>query len=155
MRNIPEVDSILWSLHNYSTVPKHCVIAQGQGTDSVYIALRPTGIMPPLPLNIDDPEGGGIAQPYAKLSITIFAGNKSYTMSKNLNRPKNNPHINSMPQNHSYTLELWHSIYGLLRTQPVQSAEESIDTSGLSQGLYIIILKENGQPIKQTKLLIP
>lgn len=58
-------------------------------------------------------------------------------------------------ENHSYTLELWHSIYGLLRTQPAQSAEDSIDTSGLSQGLYIIILKENGQPIKQTKLLIP
>ena len=56
--------------------------------------------------------------------------------------------------NGTYTYELWHSIYGLLRTQNIQSADEQIDTSGLPQGLYIIITKENGQPIKQTKIMI-
>ena len=56
--------------------------------------------------------------------------------------------------NCTYTYELWHSIYGLLRTQNIQSADEQIDTSGLPQGLYIILTKEKGQPIKQTKIMI-
>lgn len=157
LRNVPAGATITWSLHNYSTVPKHCVIAQGQGTDSVYIALRPTGTMPPPifpPLNVEYPEGGGIVQPYAKLTVTISAGTQTYTTSRNLNRPKTPSLINNMPHNNSYTLELWHSAYGLLRTQNIQSADEQIDTSGLPQGLYIIITKENGQPIKQTKIMI-
>lgn len=152
LRNVPAGATITWSLHNYSTVPKHCVIAQGQGTDSVYIALRPTTYIPPIfPWT---PDGTGLVAPYAKLTVTISAGTQTYTASKNLHRPPTPSLINNMPHNNSYTFELWHSAYGLLRTQNIQSADEQIDTSGLPQGLYIIITKENGQPIKQTKIMI-
>lgn len=54
----------------------------------------------------------------------------------------------------AYTLELWHSMYGLMRTQEIQNTNEPIETFGLPQGWYIIITKENGQPIKQTKIMI-
>ena len=37
----------------------------------------------------------------------------------------------------NYTLELWHSLYGLLRIQQTQSINEQIDTNGLPQGIYI------------------
>lgn len=78
-------------------------------------------------------------------------GDESTSKEFNVLRPfLQSPNMN----NGIYTYELWHSIYGLLRTQNIQSADEQIDTSGLPQGLYIIITKENGQPIKQTKIMI-
>lgn len=53
-----------------------------------------------------------------------------------------------------YTLELWHSIYGRLRTQPALSTSEQMDIHGLSQGTYVLLLKENGNVIAQTKVII-
>lgn len=54
----------------------------------------------------------------------------------------------------NYTLELWHSLYGLLRIQQTQSINEQIDTNGLPQGVYIVIFKQNGNPAFKTKMLI-
>ena len=158
LRNVPSDATITWSLHNYSTVPKHCVIAQGQGTDSVYIALRPTGAMPPpiFPsLDSEQLEGAGLARPYAKLSVTISAGTQTYTASKNLNRPSSPLYKPAITNSVTYTLELWHSIYGLMRTQETQSAEEQIDTTGLPQGVYVILKKTlNGEVVEQKKIMV-
>lgn len=52
------------------------------------------------------------------------------------------------------TLELWHNIYGCVRTQPVRSNHEQIDITGLTQGVYVLLLKENGEVIEQTKVNI-
>ena len=52
----------------------------------------------------------------------------------------------------SYTIELWHSIYGLMKSQAVLSTDISIDTTGLPQGVYVLSLKENGEVIAQTKV---
>lgn len=52
----------------------------------------------------------------------------------------------------TYTIELWHSIYGLMKNQAVQSTDISIDTTGLPQGVYVVLLKENGEVIAQTKV---
>jgi hypothetical protein len=54
----------------------------------------------------------------------------------------------------AYTLELWNSIYGLMRTKVVQSATEQMSTAGLPQGVYVILLKENGNVIAETKVII-
>ena len=56
--------------------------------------------------------------------------------------------------NATYTYELWHTIYGRMRTQTAHSASEQIDTTGLPQGVYILLLKENGTTIAQTKVLV-
>jgi subtilisin family serine protease len=51
-------------------------------------------------------------------------------------------------------LELWHNIYGCMRTQHVRSSHEQIDITGLPQGVYVLILKENGNIIAETKVQI-
>jgi hypothetical protein len=52
------------------------------------------------------------------------------------------------------TLELWHNIYGSMGTQQVRSNHEQIDITGLPQGVYVLLLKENGEVIAQTKVNI-
>lgn len=54
----------------------------------------------------------------------------------------------------SQMLELWHNIYGRMRTQHVRSSHEQIDITGLPQGVYVLILKENGNIIAETKVQI-
>ncbi|MBQ1874815.1 MAG: T9SS type A sorting domain-containing protein [Paludibacteraceae bacterium] len=44
-------------------------------------------------------------------------------------------------------------MYGRMRTQEVQSMNEQISTIGLPQGVYVILLKENGSTIAQTKVI--
>lgn len=56
--------------------------------------------------------------------------------------------------NSLYTLELWHPMYGLMRTKPAYNANEQIDINGLPQGVYILLLKENNHIIAQTKVII-
>lgn len=53
-----------------------------------------------------------------------------------------------------YSLELWHNIYGRMCNQPIIRASELMDISGLPQGLYVLILKENGNIIAETKVQI-
>ena len=60
----------------------------------------------------------------------------------------------SLDENSEYTLELWSPIYGLMRTKGVQSATEQMSTAGLPQGVYILLLKENGNVIAETKIII-
>lgn len=55
----------------------------------------------------------------------------------------------------SYTLELWHSIYGCMRAQVVSGATERMSVSGLPSGIYVLLLKENGNIIAETKVQIP
>jgi hypothetical protein len=52
------------------------------------------------------------------------------------------------------TLELWHNIYGSMGTQQVRSDHEQIDITGLPHGVYVLLLKENGEVIAQTKVNI-
>ena len=51
-----------------------------------------------------------------------------------------------------YTLELWHNIYGLMKEQKMLSLQEQMDISSLPQGVYVILLKENGNVIAQEKI---
>lgn len=51
-------------------------------------------------------------------------------------------------------LELWHNIYGLMQTKQVQSTNEQMNISSLPQGVYILLLKENGIVIAETKVQI-
>ena len=53
-----------------------------------------------------------------------------------------------------YSIDLWHPVYGLMNSYKLQSATEQIDTKGLPFGVYIIVLKENGTIIANTKVLI-
>lgn len=55
----------------------------------------------------------------------------------------------------SYTLELWHSIYGCMRAQVVSGATEQMSVTGLPSGIYVLLLKENGNIIAETKIQIP
>lgn len=52
----------------------------------------------------------------------------------------------------SYTIELWHNIYGLMKSQAVLSTDIQIGTSNLPQGVYVLLLKENGEVVAQTKV---
>lgn len=154
VKNYPQGQNISWSLHNISATIFEFVTASEQGRDSMRVAYRAITYNPPGPVF---PPVALSRYKYADLTVTVGSGDDTYSTTKRIRRQTSSYPMSSPARidNTSYTLELWHSIYGLLRTQPAQSAEDQIDTSGLSQGLYIIILKENGQPIKQTKLLIP
>ena len=57
-------------------------------------------------------------------------------------------------ENSDYTIELWHSIYGRMKEQAPHSSTTQIDTSSLPQGVYVVVLKENGEVIAQTKVQI-
>ena len=106
-------------------------------------------------LDTEQPEGAGLARPYAKLSVTISAGTQTYTASKNLNRPSSPLYKPAITNNEAYTLELWHSVYGLMRTQEIQNTDEPIETTGLPQGVYIVLYKDqNGTIIDQKKIMI-
>ena len=59
-----------------------------------------------------------------------------------------------LKQGADYSLELWHSLYGRMCTQVVQSTAEQINISGYPQGVYVLLLKENDNIIAQTKLII-
>ena len=58
-------------------------------------------------------------------------------------------------ENSTYTLELWHSIYGNMCVQQVHSTNEIINIAGLPSGTYALVLKENGDIFAQTKVMIP
>ncbi len=74
------------------------------------------------------------------LYVTILGGD---TINRTIGMEKNN-----------YTIELWHSFYGRLHLLPMQSASAQISTSDLLQGTYVVVLKNNGNIIAQTKVQI-
>lgn len=53
-----------------------------------------------------------------------------------------------------YTLELWHNIYGRMSTKIAHTANEQMNISGFPQSTYVLLLKENGETIAQTKVQI-
>jgi hypothetical protein len=56
--------------------------------------------------------------------------------------------------NKEYTLELWHSIYGKMMTQQVHDTQEQMNITGIPMGMCIIVLKEDGNTIAETKVLL-
>ena len=64
--------------------------------------------------------------------------------------PKSEPSL--LRENADYTIELWHNIYGLMKECRMQSLHEQIDINSLPQGVYVILLKENGNIITQEKI---
>ena len=54
----------------------------------------------------------------------------------------------------SYTYELWHTMYGLMKIQEIQNANEQVSTTGLPQGVYVVLLKENGTTSAQKKIMV-
>lgn len=59
-----------------------------------------------------------------------------------------------LDENSNYTLELWHNIYGRMCEQTVHTPNIQMSTSELSQGIYVLILKENGNIVAETKVQI-
>ena len=54
----------------------------------------------------------------------------------------------------SYTLEMWHSIDGCVHTQSMLSNNEQINISSFKRGVYVLVLKENGNIAAQAKVQI-
>ena len=134
-----------------------------------------TGIYDSISTNLIPPSG---SYHRGNLSVTISTGSgsnsDSYTLNKTIRRRMTNlmnPSLacnvngntlnvvvgdNQIATDNSanYTLELWNSIYGLMRTKVAQSATEQMSTTGLPQGVYVILLKENGNVIAETKVIV-
>lgn len=88
-------------------------------------------------------------------SLSLVATNDGNVL--NVSIVENNGEQRSLIQLHeksSYILEIWHSIEGCVYTQAMLSNNEQINISGFSQGTYILLLKENGNIIAQTKVII-
>ena len=57
--------------------------------------------------------------------------------------------------NGTYTIEIWHPIYGLIRSQETHGIDSPADIEGLTSGAYIIIYKDySGEVVSQTKIMI-
>ena len=164
IHNVPAGATITWSLTNRLSLTREYVLASTQGLDSMYVALRTaSNIIPPFPFStVGDTDPQAFLPQRALLTVTISVDGNSYTISKNIRQ--GNPSINTfnttmleenISHNHNYTLELWHSIYGLMQTQTIENIDAPIDMTRLSQGAYIVILKKNGTPIKRSKIMIP
>ena len=88
-------------------------------------------------------------------SLSLVATNKGDILSVSV--VENNGEQRSLIQLHeksSYILEIWHSIEGCIYTQAMLSNNEQVNISGFPQGTYILLLKENGNIIAQTKVII-
>ena len=59
--------------------------------------------------------------------------------------------ISNVKEN-NYTLELWHVIYGRMYTETMQSNSAQINTQDFPQGTYVVVLKDNGDVVAQTKV---
>lgn len=180
IRNVPSGATITWNVTN--TFPRvRFVLVSPQGRDSMYVAYRGTPLVsPPVIENINN-DIEVFRPPFyhrETLSVSINYGTASYTATKQINMrveqnsatnaPQYSMNSSTMGENieveistsgdafavSCYSLELWSPIYGLMRTKVVQSATEQMDISGLPQGVYILLLKANGTPVAETKVLI-
>lgn len=57
-------------------------------------------------------------------------------------------------ERNSYTLEMWNDIDGCVHTQTMLSNNEQINISGFKRGVYVLVLKENGNIVAQSKVQI-
>jgi len=62
--------------------------------------------------------------------------------------------IQNRDASNSYTLELWHVIYGRMYTGTMNSYSAQISAQDLPQGTYVVVLKDNGKVVAQTKVQI-
>ena len=62
--------------------------------------------------------------------------------------------IQKLRLENTYTLELWSPNYGLIRTKDAISTIEQFATTQLPKGVYILLLKEKGETIAETKVLL-
>ena len=176
LRNVPAGATITWSITNISPLSsKTFVRASAQGRDSVRIAYRDLSINPGGPKAGDTPAEPLITRyQYADLTVTVSSGSNSYSTTKRIgkqitiaphpfflrsNTANDNMIVNTndeyLPNAGNYTIELWHSMYGLMRTQEIQNTNESVETVGLPQGVYIILCKDqNGAIIDQKKIMV-
>ena len=77
-----------------TVIPKHCEIVSGQGTCSVYVALRPTNSIPPVPLGNEGDNPNEMILPnvtaaYTVLGVTVTYNNDTYSLSKTIYKPEN------------------------------------------------------------------
>lgn len=179
VRNLPHNISITWSITNNTSNPRF-TLASAQGRDSMYVANRRTGLNPWNPLSIENESPDGIIPPpglthKGTLSVTITCGSNTYTAQKAIREPSSS--LSMMPQltgsadeqilnlqlheadellrsEQACTLELWHSIYGRMRTQVAHNSNEQMIIDGLPKGVYVVVLRQSGRPITQTKVII-
>ena len=59
-----------------------------------------------------------------------------------------------LDEDSEYTLELWHSLSGSIRTQRAFGTNEQMSIRGIPQGVYVLLLKANGNIVANTKVLI-
>ena len=166
-----------------TVIPKHCEIVSGQGTCSVYVALRPTNSIPPVPLGNEGDNPNEMILPnvtaaYTVLGVTVTYNNDTYSLSKTIYKPESslmystppidysyrihdgllNMHLESadlsMLENRNVTLELWHNMYGCLRMQTITNNSEQIELHGLPQGIYVLIIKDNDVIVNSEKILV-
>ena len=79
-------------------------------------------------------------------------GDESTSKEFNVLRPfLQSPNMN----NGIYTYELWHPIYGLIRSQETHGIDSPADIEGLTSGAYIIIYKDySGEIVEQKKIMV-
>ena len=53
-----------------------------------------------------------------------------------------------------FTLELWNSVHGRMLSKPVRSTNEQMNIAGFPQGVYVLRLKNGGEAIAETKVII-
>lgn len=183
IQNVPQNATIQWSLNNVTVFPKHCEIVSGQGTCSVYVALRPTNSFPPIPLgnegsNSDEIVLPDVAATYTVLNVTVTSNGGTYSLSKTIYKPETSLMYSIPPVEYSYqirnrelnitlesdnmsihgnrniSVELWHNMYGRVRVQSMINNVEQIDLQGLTQGIYVLIIKDNDIIVSSEKILI-
>lgn len=182
IRNVPSDATITWNITNNTTNPMYTLVSS-RYCDSVYVANRNNSLNPWNPLSLNDSLSiEGIHPPLpvhrGTLSVSISCGTTTttYTIKKTIRESAGV--ISMMPQlvgstdestlnvqiknfdsllttGQSSTLELWHPIYGRMRTQRANNTMEQINILGLPKGVYILLLRQNGNPIAQTKVMVP
>lgn len=162
VRNAPiNGATITWSITNTGvTGTKKYHLVSPNGRDSMYIADRPIPLGPINPPVIGTSGNGAKPGGYHRGNITVtlnYGSNDVHTVTKTI-REYIGFGSKDVPQEDNegdYKMELWSTTYGLVRVQDVDSAEERMDMNGLPQGVYVLIIKQNGIPVSQQKVMIP
>ena len=175
IRNVPAGATITWSIDNLPFSPNlfEFVLVPPINRDSVRVAYRQKSINPGSGFehSIGDDVEGIVRYRNADLTVMVSSGTSSYSTTKRIRKATsgqlpfslrtnpgngkvnvtiNNEHL----QYEGLTLELWHTIYGLIRVQAVNNATERININGLPQGVYAIILKENDNIVATDKVMV-
>ena len=178
VRNIPQGETITWSINNLPQVHDlfEFVLASPQSRDSMRVAFRQKSITPGpgFEHSIGDEIDGFSIYKKADLTVTVSSSTSSYSTTKRIKKATSDPFPFSMRSNmengkvnvtinndrlqyagyEGLTLELWHTIYGLMRVQAVNNATERININDLPQGVYAIILKENDKIVATDKVMV-